>query len=86
MALGKPVIAYLPERLRRVHPEWEDAPIVDADPDTLADELRRLVEDPELRRRLGARGPQYVERVHGLTAVGTLMDGFYRRMWNGADR
>lgn len=84
MALGKPVLAYLPERLRRLHPEWEAAPVVDASPDTLVDELRRLVEDPELRRRLGARGPAYVERVHGLAAVGTLMDGLYRRIWRAS--
>lgn len=82
MALGKPVVAYLPERLRRVHPEWADAPIVDASPDTLVVQLRRLVEDPSLRQNLGARGPAYVEGVHGLTAVGRLMDGFYRRVWN----
>ena len=81
MALGKPVIAYLPQRLRALHPEWSDAPIVDADPDTLADELRALVVDAELRRQLGARGPGYVERVHGLDVVGALMDRHYRRLW-----
>ena len=86
MALGKPVVAYLPERLRGLHPEWADAPIVNASPDTLVDELRRLVNDSELRRRLGAQGPSYVERVHGLAAVGSLMDGLYRRVWDAAPR
>ena len=81
MALGKPVVAYLPQRLRALHPEWSDAPIVDADPDTVADELRALVVDAELRRRLGTRGPGYVERVHGLDVVGKLMDRHYRRLW-----
>jgi glycosyltransferase involved in cell wall biosynthesis len=86
MALGKPVVAYLPERLRKVHPEWSEAPIVDASPDTLTEALRTLVQDAGLRRELGARGPGYVERVHGLAAVGAFMDAHYERLWRRAAR
>ena len=86
MALGKPVVAYLPDRLRRFHPEWADAPIVDANPENLVERLRPLVQDISLRRSLGARGPGYVERVHSLDAVGALMDGFYRRLWYDSRR
>jgi glycosyltransferase involved in cell wall biosynthesis len=80
MALGKPVLCYLNERFAPWHPEWERCPIVSANPDTLLDELRRLVVDAELRRELGARGPEYVREVHSLEAVGQRLDEIYSRL------
>lgn len=84
MALGKPVICYLPDRLASFHPEWAEAPIVDASPDTVTTELRRLALDVDERRRLGSLGPDYVRRHHSLEAVGAIMDAHYRRIWFGA--
>ncbi len=84
MALGRPVVCYLNDRFRPYHPEWAECPIVSASPDTIVDELRRLVADPGLRSSLGARGPEYVRRVHSLEAVGETMDAVYRSAWGGA--
>ncbi|MEP6811476.1 MAG: hypothetical protein ABI990_00660 [Actinomycetota bacterium] len=84
MALGKPVVCYLNDRFRPYHPEWAECPIVSASPDTIVDELRRLVADPGLRSSLGASGPEYVRRVHSLEAVGETMDAVYRSVWGGA--
>jgi glycosyltransferase involved in cell wall biosynthesis len=81
MALGKPVLCYLNPRFAPQHPEWQRCPIVNANPDTLQDELRRLVTDASLRRELGARGPAYVRDVHSLEAVGARLDEIYRRLW-----
>jgi glycosyltransferase involved in cell wall biosynthesis len=81
MALGKPVVCYLNDRFRPHHPEWEDCPIVSATPDTIADVLRDLVLDAPRRRELGARGPEYVRRVHSPEAVGARLDAIYRRLW-----
>jgi glycosyltransferase involved in cell wall biosynthesis len=81
MALGKPVVCYLNERFARHHPEWASCPIVSANPDTLVDELRRLVTDPALRAELGRRGPDYVREVHSPEAVGAQLDAIYRRLW-----
>lgn len=81
MALGKPVLCYLPERLRVYHPEWDECPIVSANPDTLYERLRELALDRELREALGARGPAYVRKYHSLHAIGALQDSLYRRMW-----
>jgi glycosyltransferase involved in cell wall biosynthesis len=81
MALGKPVLCRLDPELARHHPEWSDCPIVSADPESLEAELRRLVEDPERRRNLGSRGPEYVRAVHSLEAVGARLDEIYRRLW-----
>lgn len=81
MALGKPVICYLNPRFEPFHPEWAECPIVSASPDTLLEELRRLVLDREQRRRLGARGPGYVRKYHALESVGAKMDEIYRALW-----
>jgi glycosyltransferase involved in cell wall biosynthesis len=82
MALGKPVMCFLNDRFRPFHPEWDECPIVSADPDTLTDELRRLVLDPDRRRELGARGPGYVQRHHSLEAVGARLDRIHRELWS----
>lgn len=81
MALGKPVLCYLPDRLKPFHPEWSDAPIVNASPDTLADRLRELVLDPKRRLTLGRAGPAYVRKNHSLESVGRDMDAVYRGLW-----
>jgi glycosyltransferase involved in cell wall biosynthesis len=81
MALGKPVICHLDERVAAVHPEWAEAPIVSATPDTLVDELRKLVLDAELRAELGRRGAEFVRRHHTFETVGAQMDRISRRAW-----
>jgi Glycosyl transferases group 1 len=81
MSLGKPVVCFLNDVFRPLHPEWDECPIVSANPDQLVDALRRLVLDPALRRELGARGPEYVRRWHSLDSVGAEMDAIYRRIW-----
>jgi hypothetical protein len=81
MSLGKPVVCYLADRFRAYHPEWEDAPIVSADPDQLEDALRALVVDPHRRRTLGEAGPRFVRRYHSVEAVGRELDRVYRSVW-----
>ncbi len=82
MALGRPVVCYLNPRFAEHHPEWEEAPIVSATPDSLVDELRTLVRDRGLRQELGARGPGYVRRYHSLEAVGEKLEAVYRSVWS----
>jgi glycosyltransferase involved in cell wall biosynthesis len=81
MALGKPVLCYLNSRFEPFHPEWADCPIISANPDTLVDELRRVVLDHEHRLRAGSRGPDYVRKYHSLESVGARMDRIYRGLW-----
>lgn len=66
MALGKPVVTFLHDEAVRRSAEafGVKVPIVSATPETLVEQLRPLVESPELRRRLGAEGRAYVEQVH----------------------
>jgi glycosyltransferase involved in cell wall biosynthesis len=66
MALGKPVLGYLHEEAvaRAQNAFGIDVPIVRTTKETLADDLRPLVESGGERRRRGEAGRAYVERVH----------------------
>lgn len=73
MALGKPVICYIREDLRKTYPKG--LPIVSANPDNIYEQLKTLVENPELRHDLGLRGRDYVEENHdSLKIAGQLIE------------
>jgi len=83
MALGKPVIAYIrADDLDRVRQEMRDElPIVDAQPETLTDVLRRLLTtDRETLPELGARSRAFVERWHDPRTVAARMLRTYERI------
>ena len=71
MALGKPVVAHLkPDVVERSAEGFGiRVPIVPATKETLVDALRPLVEDPALRREIGAASRAYVEQVHDIDRV-----------------
>ena len=68
MALGKPVVAHLdPETVEQSAEGYGiRVPIVPATKDDLAEALRPLVENPALRREIGAASRAYVEQVHDI--------------------
>jgi glycosyltransferase involved in cell wall biosynthesis len=85
MALGKPVLCYLNDRFAPYHPEWGECPLVNTAPDTIGENLRRLL-DPRLRQEIGARGPAYAAKYHSLQAVGAQLDAIYRSLWGAEYR
>jgi hypothetical protein len=82
MALGKPVVSFLHDEARRRTGEefGVEVPIVQATKETLAGALRPLIADPAERRRLGAAGRAYVERVHDIEAIGDRLLEIYARL------
>jgi glycosyltransferase involved in cell wall biosynthesis len=70
MALGKPILCYLRENLIPYNLIWRDCPIVNTNPDTLFDNIKKLYFDKELRNELGKKGRIYVERYHSLNYIG----------------
>jgi glycosyltransferase involved in cell wall biosynthesis len=89
MSLGRPVLSNLSEEgYYEVH-RWatglDDCPIVSTRPHEIADNLRGLIVDPALRRRLGQAGRDYVVRYHSYAAMAHLWDAIYRRVWGGED-
>ena len=82
MALGKPVLTFLhDEAVRRTEEAFGvEVPIVRATKETLADDLRPLVESAEERRRVGAASRAYVERVHDVDQLADRLLDIYARI------
>jgi glycosyltransferase involved in cell wall biosynthesis len=82
MALGKPVVTYLkPELVDRAAEGYGiRLPIVPATKETLVDALRPLVEQPALRKEVGAASRAYVEQVHDIDRVADRLVDLYRSL------
>lgn len=82
MALGKPVLTYLHEEaVRRTEEAFGvELPLVPTSRETLADDLRPLIESPELRAEIGARSRAYMERVHDADAIADRLIGIYESL------
>jgi glycosyltransferase involved in cell wall biosynthesis len=82
MALGKPVVAHLkPDVVERSAEGFGvRLPIVPATKETLADALKPLIEQPALRRELGAAGRAYVEQVHDIDRIADHLIDLYRSL------
>jgi glycosyltransferase involved in cell wall biosynthesis len=82
MALGKPVVTYLKEDVveKSAAGYGIRIPIVSATKETLVDALRPLVEQPELRRRIGAESRAYVEQVHDIDRIADRLVDIYRSL------
>jgi hypothetical protein len=66
MALGKPVICNIDEKLRFHRP---DLPIIHADPSNLKKVILDLVMDVNLRKTIGIKGIDYVKKYHDVEIV-----------------
>lgn len=82
MALGKPTLAYLHrDSVTRTERAFGiEVPIVQVNAETLRDEVRRLIDAPEERERIGAASRAYVERVHDIDRVVDQLLAIYRSL------
>jgi glycosyltransferase involved in cell wall biosynthesis len=82
MALGKPVVTYLkPDVVERSAEGYGiRLPVVPATKDTLVNALRPLVEQPALRREVGAASRAYVEQVHDIDRIADRLIDLYRSL------
>ena len=82
MALGKPVVTYLKPDVIDKSAEGFGLriPIVPATDETLVEALRPLVEQPALRREIGAQSRAYVEQVHDIDRVADRLLDLYRSL------
>jgi glycosyltransferase involved in cell wall biosynthesis len=82
MALGKPVVAHIDaataERSERGF--GVRLPIVPATKETLVEARRPLVEQPALRREIGAQSRAYVEQVHDIDRMADRLLDVYRSL------
>ena len=82
MAYGKPVVGYIHDEAatRTAGAFGVDLPIVRTTKETLAADLRPLLESAEERQALGAAGRSYVERVHDADKMADRLIDIYSRL------
>jgi len=68
MALGKAVVCYIRDDLLDNFPK-ENRPFCIANPDTVTDRLRELIQDPQLRQGYADRGHEYCRDIHDSNKV-----------------
>lgn len=76
MAAGKPVIAYLTEKVTEV--VGEELPILNATGAEVATTIEHLVADRERARTIGAASAAYARAVHDGTRSARILDDFLR--------
>jgi len=79
MAAGKPVIGYIRNPAYLTHSPG--CPLISAHADILEQELEKLVKDADLRRVLGQRGREYVERYWSYEALAPHYDRLHSDVW-----
>src|SRR6187551_5828 len=82
MALGKPVLTFLHEAaVRRTEAAFGvELPLVPTSKETLADDVRTLIEHPELRDEIGQRSRAYVELVHDANVIADRLIAIYESL------
>ncbi len=78
MALGRPVMAYIRDDLVSHFPD--PSPIALTRPETLKDDIKRLLANADERRALARRGREYVERVHDSKKIAKSYKVLYERI------
>lgn len=78
MAAGKPTITYIRPDLLDKYPA--DMPLVNANPDTIYDVMRRLICEPQMRGEVSLASRRYVEKHHAAPVVAADMLDVYRRI------
>ncbi|MBL4954593.1 glycosyltransferase family 4 protein [Neobacillus sp. OS1-32] len=78
MAMGKPVVAFIRDDVRSKFPD--ELPIVQATPETLADVLLELIQDPQRRYQLGVAGRKYVETYHSGEKIASELLSIYQQL------
>lgn len=75
MALGKPVLCRTDEKFLKY---YSGLPILRTDPDNIYDNLKLLIENPNLRKELGEKGRKYVEEIHDSKKIAKQLIDLYK--------
>jgi glycosyltransferase involved in cell wall biosynthesis len=74
MALGKPVLCRIDDEFIKY---YNDIPLVNTNPDNIYENLKLLIENPDLRKSLGEKGRKYVEEVHDSKKIARQLIDIY---------
>ena len=87
MASGLPVLSNLDNetytRVFRRYAFLNECPILSSNPETLLDNLRIMVRNPALRKKLGNAGRKYVEKYHSSETMKFLFGSIYDKILYG---
>lgn len=78
MAAGKATVTFVRTDLVDKYPL--DLPIINANPDTIYEVLKKLISDPEFRKQKSREGRCYVEKYHAAEVVAREMLDVYRQI------
>lgn len=85
MSSGLPVMSHISDPqispLLRAYSYLDQCPIFSSNIDTIKDRLRSLVENPALRKELGVKGRQYVEKFHSALNTQIMFGKIYQKIW-----
>jgi glycosyltransferase involved in cell wall biosynthesis len=76
MARGKPVIAYVSDKLYDKY----KPPIFLTTMQNFSQDLETLIEDASAQQRLSKEGMEYVKKYHSPEKIGVILEGAYKRM------
>ena len=89
MAAGIPTISNLEDETytlpMRRWSFFDECPLVSATPENIADVLRKLISNSNLRSALGKAGRQYVEKYHGLDSAQYLFENVFEYIYGKKD-
>ncbi|MCY1561580.1 hypothetical protein D9M68_988560 [compost metagenome] len=78
MAAGKATVTFIrPDLIDQYPPEL---PIVNANPDTIYDALKKLITEPDFRLERSLAGRSYVEKYHDSLVVAREMLEIYKQI------
>jgi len=78
MAMGKPVICWISDFSKEKLPK--ELPIVSASIDNLYEKVESLIIDSKLRRQLGLKGRNYVEKYHDINKTAKELINIYNKI------
>lgn len=78
MAYGKPVICRIKDTVRKDFPH--DLPLVNANPDTIVEQLEVLLKDPKLRQEIGKKSRAYIEKYHDARKIAEELVLVYKQV------
>ena len=78
MAMGKPVVGYISDEIKKTFPD--SMPIVSATIDNMTEILEELIKNGKMRRELGISGRKYVETYHDYRKVAQVQMDIYNNI------
>ncbi|WP_234703373.1 glycosyltransferase [Metabacillus indicus] len=80
MALGKPVICWITDEMKSRYPK--ELPLITANPDTIKETLKQLLNNRDSLNETGKLGRAYIEKVHDCRKIKVPLKTMYSELLN----